>query len=70
MTQETSGASNANREFIEFIWNKDLKKKRRCFSKYKIDVKEIYDPKGALDYVNKETCMKHNSLDYENSHFI
>lgn len=59
-----------NLQVLEFIWNNKLKKKRKCFSKYKIHIREIDNPKIALDYVNKETSMKHNSLDYLNSHFI
>ena len=59
-----------NLQVLEFIWNHKLKKKRKCFSKYKIHIREIDNPKIALDYVNKETSAKHNSLDYLNSHFI
>jgi hypothetical protein len=59
-----------NLQVLEFIWNHKLKKKRKCFSKYKIHIREIDNPKIALDYVNKETSAKHNSLDYSNSHFI
>jgi hypothetical protein len=55
---------------LDFIWNNKLKKKRKCFSKYHIHIREIDNPTIALQYVNKETSMKHNSLDYENSHFI
>ena len=59
-----------NKELLEFIWNNKLRKKRKCFSKYRIHIREIDNPTLALQYVNKETCMKHNSLDYQNSHFI
>ena len=57
-------------QMLEFIWNNKLKKKRKCFSKYNIHIREIDNPSIALEYVNKETSLKHNSLDYENSHFI
>jgi len=59
-----------NKQLLEFIWNNKLKKKRKCFSKYHIHIREIDNPILALSYVNKETSMKHNSLDYINSHFI
>jgi len=57
-------------QILDFIWNNKLKKKRKCFSKYRIHIREIDNPAIALEYVNKETSLKHNSLDYENSHFI
>lgn len=59
-----------NIQLLDFIWNNKLKKKRKCFSKFNIHIREIDNPKLALDYVNKETCWKHNSLDYINSNFI
>jgi hypothetical protein len=53
------------------VFNNSIRKRRRCFSKWKqIHIREIDNPKLALAYVNKETTMEHNSLDYENSIFI
>jgi hypothetical protein len=53
------------------VFNNSIRKRRRCFSKWKqIHIREIDNPKLALSYVNKETTMEHNSLDYENSIFI
>lgn len=53
------------------IFNTSIRKKRKCFSKWKrIHIREIDSPKKALSYLNKETNQFHNSLDYENSIFI
>lgn len=53
------------------IFNTSIRKKRKCFSKWKrIHIREIDSPKKALSYLNKETNKFHNSLDYENSIFI
>ena len=52
-------------------FNSNLRKKSKCFSKWKnIHIREIDDPLKCVSYVNKETSMEHNSLDYENSNFI
>jgi hypothetical protein len=52
-------------------FNNSIRKRRKCFSKWKqIHIREIDNPRLALSYVNKETTMEHNSLDYENSIFI
>ena len=52
-------------------FNHSIRKKRKCFSRWKqIHIREIDNPKLALSYVNKETTMKHNSLDFTNSIFI
>jgi hypothetical protein len=51
--------------------NSNIRKKRKCFSKWKtIHIREVDNPYLALSYVNKETCKEHNSLDYQNSIFI
>ena len=51
--------------------NSNIRKKRKCFSKWKtIHIREVDNPYLALSYVNKETNKEHNSLDYENSIFI
>ena len=53
------------------VFNNSIRKRRRCFSKWKqIHIREIDNPKLALSYVNKQTAMEYNSLDYENSIFI
>ena len=51
--------------------NSNLRRKSNCFSKWKtIHIREIDSPLKAVSYVNKETNKFHNSLDYQNSHFI
>jgi len=61
----------ATQEDLYNVLNTTIRKKRKCFSKWKtIHIREVDNPYLALSYVNKETSMKHNSLDYENSIFI
>jgi len=55
---------------IQDIFDTTIRSSRKCFSKWKnIHIREIDSPTIALSYVNKETSMEHNSLDYENSLF-
>jgi hypothetical protein len=61
----------STKEDLHYALNTIIRKKRKCFSKWKtIHVREVDNPYLALSYVNKETCKEHNSLDYENSIFI
>ena len=58
-------------EDLTSYFNSLIRKKRKCFSKWKkIHIREIDNPSKALSYVNKETNQFHNSLDYQNSIFI
>ena len=53
---------------LKEIFNTTIRKSRKCFSRWKdIHIRKIDDPMKAISYVNKETTMKHNSLDYESS---
>ena len=54
-----------DKDSITDIFETSIRKRRKCFSKWKkIDVQEIYEPKGALKYVQKETNDRYNSFDY------
>ena len=47
------------------IFSTSIRKRRKCFSHWKdIDVTKIYEPKGAIDYVTKETNSMHTSFDF------
>ena len=53
---------------LHFFFNNDIRPKRKCFSKWKkIDVTKIYEPEGLIDYLVKETNIRHLSPDLENS---
>ena len=57
-----------DQEVLEHLFNEGFRKKRKCFSMWKkIDVRKIYEPKGLVDYLVKETNVRHLSLDPENS---
>ena len=60
-----------DQEVLEHLFNKKFRKKRKCFSMWKkIDVTKVYEPKGIIDYLVKETNINHLSLDHENSRVI
>ena len=60
-----------DQEVLEHLFNKKFRKKRKCFSIWKkIDVTKVYEPKGIIDYLVKETNINHLSLDHENSRVI
>ena len=50
---------------LKDIFSTSIRKRRKCFSHWKdIDVTKIYEPKGAIDYVTKETNSMHTSFDF------
>ena len=54
-----------DKDSIKDIFESSIRKRKKCFSKWKdIDVQEIYEPEGALSYVQKETNDRYNSFDY------
>ena len=56
---------------LKDIFSTSIRKRRKCFSQWKeIDVTEIYEPKGAIDYVIKETNRNHTSFDFMSSLII
>lgn len=56
---------------IQDIFNTSIRQTTKCISKWKlIDVKPVYDAKGIISYLNKETQQSHISFDFENSHPI
>jgi len=57
---------NSEEELID-IFNNSIKKKRRCFSKWKIDITAVNNSKGIIGYLNKETNANHISFDPFNS---
>ena len=60
-----------DQEVLEHLFNKKFRKKRKCFSLWKkIDVTKVYEPKGIIDYLVKETNINHLSPDLENSRVI
>ena len=60
-----------DQEVLEHLFNKKFRKKRKCFSMWKkIDVTKVYEPKGIIDYLVKETNINHLSPDLENSRVI
>ena len=60
-----------DQEVLEHLFNNKFRKKRKCFSMWKkIDISKVYEPKGIIDYLVKETNIKHLSLDHENSRII
>ena len=53
------------------VFNNRIRKKRKCFSNWKkIHVKKVFDVRGALSYLNKETNSYNYSIDYTNSNTI
>ena len=60
-----------DQEVLEHLFNKKIRKKRKCFSMWKkIDMTKVYEPKGIIDYLVKETNINHLSPDLENSRVI
>ena len=58
-------------ESLEFIFNTKIRKKRKCFSKWKhIDIEKTNNTRGILSYCNKETTSTHLSIDYDNSNLV
>ena len=48
-----------------------MRNERKCFSRWmKVDVTKIYEPRGLLDYLVKETKLDKVSLDEHNSVLI
>jgi hypothetical protein len=60
-----------DQKVLEHLFNKKFRKKRKCFSMWKkIDITKVYEPKGIIDYLVKETNINHLSPDLENSRVI
>ena len=60
-----------DKKVLEHLFNKKFRKKRKCFSMWKkIYITKVYEPKGIIDYLVKETNINHLSLDHENSRVI
>ena len=60
-----------DQEVLDYLFNNVFRKKRKCFSKWKkIDIRKVYEPVGLIDYLVKETNIKHLSPDLENSLII
>ena len=60
-----------DQEVLEHLFNKKIRKQRKCFSMWKkIDITKVYEPKGIIDYLVKETNINHLSPDLENSRII
>jgi hypothetical protein len=57
---------NSEEELVD-IFNNSIKKKRRCFSNWKIDITPVNNSKGVIGYLNKETNANHISFDPFNS---
>lgn len=56
---------------IQDIFNTSIKETTKCLSTWKIiDVKPVYNAKGIISYLNKETQQSHISFDFYNSHSI
>ena len=61
---------NVNEEYNDAetlleVFDTSIRKRRKCFSHWKkIDVREIFEPQGALDYVIKETNHTNSSFDF------
>ena len=68
----SSGAWRNNPSIsLEDVFNNRIRKKRKCFSNWKkIHVKKVFDVRGALSYLNKETNSYNYSIDYTNSNTI
>ena len=53
---------------LEDFYNITIRNERKCFSRWKkVDVTKIYEPKGLIDYLVKETKSDKVSLDEHNS---
>jgi len=59
-----------SKDELEDIFNNSIKKKRKCFSNWKVDITEVNSSRGVIGYLNKETCFTHLSLDPYNSNPI
>ena len=56
---------------LEDFYNITMRNERKCFSRWKkVDVTKIYEPRGLLDYLVKETKLDKVSLDEHNSVLI
>lgn len=64
-----SGAWRNNpNQSLEDVFNQRISKKRKCFSNWKrIHIERVFDVKGALSYLTKETDASNYSIDYHNS---
>lgn len=59
-----------SKDELDDIFNNSIKKKRKCFSRWKVDITEVNSSRGVIGYLNKETCFAHLSLDPYNSNPI
>ncbi len=60
---------NTEEDILE-VFNSSIRKRAKCMSKWKdVHVRSVDDPSKAISYLNKETNLYHNSLDYKNSIF-
>ena len=54
-----------NEETLKDIFSTSIRKRRKCFSMWKeIDVVDVYDPEGCVDYIVKETNHQHSAFDF------
>ena len=60
---------NTEEEILE-VFTSSIRRRAKCMSKWKdVHVRSVDDPSKAISYLNKETNLSHNSLDYKNSIF-